>query len=104
MFRRWFKKVKNADSAGPTNSSSSHIPIKEEWLALKRKWEKSRLEHSQRLLIQEEAASMQKVKGTLEEALSLLDDACVESEGLFKVKLHQIWSDLDELVKTYMGE
>lgn len=64
----------------------------------------SRLEHSQQLLNQEEAASMQKVKGTLEEALSLLDDACVELEGLFKVKLHQIWSELDELVKTYMGE
>ncbi|MGZ7442375.1 hypothetical protein [Paenibacillus sp. TH7-28] len=104
MFRRWFKKVKNVDSAGPTNSSSSHIPNNEEWLALKRKWEKSRLEQSQQLLIQEGVASMQKVKETLEEALSLLDDACIESEGPLRVKLHQIWSELDELVKTYMGE
>lgn len=40
----------------------------------------------------------------LEEALSLLDDAYVESDGMLKVRLQQIWSDLDELVKTYTLE
>lgn len=102
MFKHWFKKVKNVDSAGPTNNSLSHIPDKEEWLALKRKWEESRLEQSQQFL--EGVASMQKVKGTLEEALSLLDDACIETKGLLRVKLHQIWSELDELVWFYSDE
>lgn len=46
-------------------------------------------------------AGIEKVKGTLEEVLSLLDDACIETEGLLKVELHEIWNQLDELMKRH---
>lgn len=96
MFKHWFKRKKQQGSSMPS------IPNKDEWLEFKQMWEKSRNEQSplKQHLIQEEAEAFERIRRMLEEALSLLDDACVETEGMLKVRLQQIWSDLDELVKT----
>lgn len=104
MFKHWFKKKKQQGSS--VSRCSLTNPNADKWFELKEMWKKSRNEQSplKQLLIQEEAGAMERVRGTLEEALSLLDDACVETEGMLKVRLQQIWSDLDELVKTYTIE
>ncbi|MNW49586.1 hypothetical protein D3C74_270120 [compost metagenome] len=104
MFKHWFKKNKHQ---GPSVSSNNlTIPNENEWSELKRMWMESRNEVSplRQLLIQEEAEAFERVRGTLEEALSLLDDACFETEGMLKVRLQQTWTELDELVKTYTLE
>ncbi|GIO42261.1 hypothetical protein ACTNDP_19350 [Paenibacillus barengoltzii] len=101
MFKHWFKKDKRQDSL--VSRQKLVLPNESEWTKLKLMWEKSRNEHSslEQSLIQAEAEAFDRVKGMLEETLSLLDDACVETDGMLKVRLQQIWSDLDELVKTY---
>ncbi|MEK6994414.1 hypothetical protein NST08_29645 [Paenibacillus sp. FSL K6-1566] len=104
MFMHWFKKGKRQDSL--VSRHNPVLPNESEWTKLKLMWEKSRNEQSplKQLIIQEEAGAFERIRGMLEEALSLLDDACVETDGMLKVKLQQIWSDLDELVKTYTIE
>ncbi|MGG1880339.1 hypothetical protein ABDI30_22590 [Paenibacillus cisolokensis] len=104
MFRHWFKKNKRDDLSAP--SSNLTIPNEIEWFELKQKWEISESNQSplKQILIEEEKKSFERVKGTLEEALSLLDDACFETKGMLKVRLQQIWSELDELVKSYTHE
>lgn len=104
MFKHWFKKDKRQDSS--VSHYNPVLPNESEWTKLKLMWEKSRNKHSplEQSLIQEEAEAFERVRGMLEEALSLLDDACIESEGMLKVRLRQIWTDLDELVKTYTIE
>ncbi|WP_059051382.1 hypothetical protein [Paenibacillus senegalimassiliensis] len=102
MFRNWFKK-KQRGSSIPSSQTTSY---EEKWLELKQTWEKARNEQSlsKQLLIQQESEAFERVRGMLEEALSLLDDACVETDGMLKVRLQQIWGDLDELVKSYTLE
>jgi hypothetical protein len=104
VFRHWFKKDKRQDSS--VSRYNPVLPNESEWTKLKRMWEKSRNKHSplEQSLIQEEAEAFDRVKGLLGEALSLLDDAYVETDGMLKVRLQQIWSDLDELVKSYTIE
>ncbi|CAM3927189.1 MULTISPECIES: hypothetical protein [Paenibacillus] len=104
MFMHWFKKGKRQDSL--VSRHKLVLPNESEWTKLKLMWEKSRNEHSslEQTLIQAEAEPFERVRGMLEEALSLLDDACVETDGMLKVRLQQIWGDLDELVKSYTME
>lgn len=50
-------------------------------------------------LLQQRSKAMEDIQSSLEEALSLLDDAASEASEVLKVEITAIWTALDELVQ-----
>lgn len=79
------------------------FPKVDQWKEMKARWEADREASSSEEvlndLLQQRSKAMEDIQSSLEEALSLLDDAASEASEVLKVEITAIWTALDELVQ-----
>ncbi|QQZ58929.1 hypothetical protein JI735_19560 [Paenibacillus sonchi] len=110
LFKRLFHAKHRQEEASIANQPTAAISKEQQWEQMKARWEDERKASSSEAVLNDllrqtyEAEVMENVQSTLEEALSLLDDAASEAPEPLKSEITAIWRALDELVQKTFTE